>query len=146
MIDIKLIREDPSAYRQAAKVKGFKVDIDELLAADKQLLEVRRELQDVKTAQNTAGEYQEFQQNQRFVEDWDYLYGELLSYCSSFVTYGAETCLDWTDFVLGNPFATPGPHFSTIQDCAATDDLATSKNYGAFTTCLENAGVPLPYY
>ena len=55
MIDIKLIREDPNAYRQAAKVKGLKVDIDELLGMDKQLLDAQRELQDVRTAQNAAG-------------------------------------------------------------------------------------------
>ena len=55
MIDIKLIREDPDAYRQAAKVKGLKVDIDELLGVDKQLLDAQRELQDVRTAQNAAG-------------------------------------------------------------------------------------------
>ena len=55
MIDIKLIREDPDVYRQAAKVKGFDVDIDELLTVDKQLLDARRKLQAVKTAQNTAG-------------------------------------------------------------------------------------------
>ncbi len=55
MIDIKLIREDPNAFRQAAKVKGLKVDIDELLGMDKQLLDAQRELQDVKTAQNAAG-------------------------------------------------------------------------------------------
>ena len=55
MIDIKLIRENPDVYRQAAKVKKFEVDFDELLGVDKQLLDTRRELQDVKTAQNAAG-------------------------------------------------------------------------------------------
>lgn len=55
MIDIKLIRENPDAYKQAAKVKKSCVDIDEVLAADKQLLETRRELQDLKTDQNAAG-------------------------------------------------------------------------------------------
>ncbi len=55
MIDIKLIRENPDAYKQAAKVKNGKIDIDELLAVDKQLLQTRQELQEVKTAQNAAG-------------------------------------------------------------------------------------------
>lgn len=55
MIDIKLIRETPAAYKQAAKVKNCNIDIDRLLAIDKQLLDTRHELQDVKTAQNAAG-------------------------------------------------------------------------------------------
>jgi seryl-tRNA synthetase len=55
MIDIKLIRENPAAYKHAAKVKQCSIDIDELLAADKQLLDARRELQEIKTAQNAAG-------------------------------------------------------------------------------------------
>ena len=55
MIDIKLIRENPDDYKHAAKVKGYSIDIDELLSIDEQLRSTRRELQDVKTAQNTAG-------------------------------------------------------------------------------------------
>ena len=55
MIDIKLIRENPAAYKHAATVKQCNIDIDELLASDEQLLQARRELQEVKTAQNTAG-------------------------------------------------------------------------------------------
>jgi len=55
MIDIKLIRENPDSYKNAAKVKGYSVDIDELLNVDEQLRNTKRELQDIKTAQNTAG-------------------------------------------------------------------------------------------
>ncbi len=55
MNDIKLIRENPDAYRRAAEVKRFAVDIDELLAVDSQLLDAQRELQEIKTAQNVAG-------------------------------------------------------------------------------------------
>ena len=55
MIDIKLIRENPAAYKHAATVKQCNIDIDELLAVDEQLLQARRELQEVKTAQNAAG-------------------------------------------------------------------------------------------
>ena len=55
MIDIKLIRAQPDRYRRAAQVKRFDFDLDALLAVDRQLLEAGRELQDVRTAQNTAG-------------------------------------------------------------------------------------------
>ncbi len=55
MIDIKLIRENPQKYAEAAKVKNFSVDIDELLAVDSKLMDARRELQDLRTAQNAAG-------------------------------------------------------------------------------------------
>ncbi|MCK5113797.1 MAG: serine--tRNA ligase [Phycisphaerae bacterium] len=55
MIDIKLIRENPDSYKHAAKVKGYSIDIDELLSVDEQLRDAKRELQDAKTAQNNAG-------------------------------------------------------------------------------------------
>jgi seryl-tRNA synthetase len=55
MNDIKQIRENPEAYKRAAEVKRFAVDIDELLAVDSQLLDAQRDLQEVKTAQNAAG-------------------------------------------------------------------------------------------
>jgi len=55
MIDIKLLRADPDRYVNAAKVKNFQVDIPKLLAVDAELLAARRELQDIRTAQNQAG-------------------------------------------------------------------------------------------
>jgi len=55
MIDIKLIRDDPDRYIEAAKVKHFAVDIPSLLAIDAELSKARRELQDIRTAQNQAG-------------------------------------------------------------------------------------------
>jgi seryl-tRNA synthetase len=55
MIDIKLIRAEPDRYRRAAQVKRFDFDLDALLAVDRQLLDARRELQDVRTVQNNAG-------------------------------------------------------------------------------------------
>jgi len=47
MIDIKLIRENPDSYKNAAKVKGYSVDIDELLNVDEQLRNTKRELQEI---------------------------------------------------------------------------------------------------
>lgn len=55
MIDIKLIRENPDDYKNAARVKGYSIDIDELLSVDEQLRDIKRQLQDTKTEQNTAG-------------------------------------------------------------------------------------------
>jgi len=55
MIDIKLIRQDPEAFAQAARDKRIDVDIDAVLDTDRRLLAAQRELQEIRTAQNTAG-------------------------------------------------------------------------------------------
>lgn len=55
MIDIKLIRKDPDRYVKAAKLKNFEADIPALLDIDRQLADIVREHQDVRTAQNAAG-------------------------------------------------------------------------------------------
>lgn len=55
MIDIRLLRANPEIYVQAAKAKNFKVDIDALLEVDGKLLAAKRELQEIRTAQNQAG-------------------------------------------------------------------------------------------
>ena len=55
MIDIKLIREAPETYAEAARVKNCPPAVDELLAVDRELVDARRELQDIKTEQNQVG-------------------------------------------------------------------------------------------
>jgi seryl-tRNA synthetase len=55
MIDIKLLRENPELFIQAAKVKNFKVDINALLEADRRILAAQQELQQIRTDQNQAG-------------------------------------------------------------------------------------------
>jgi len=55
MIDIKLLRAEPEKFIRAARVKNVDVDVQALLAIDRKLLDARRELQDVRTAQNQAG-------------------------------------------------------------------------------------------
>jgi seryl-tRNA synthetase len=55
MIDIKQLRETPDLFRQAVEVKNMKVDVDELLRIDAEMLELTRELQDIRTQQNAAG-------------------------------------------------------------------------------------------
>ena len=55
MIDIKLLRANPDKYIQAAKVKRIKVDIPALLDIDARLAQARQLVQNLRTAQNTAG-------------------------------------------------------------------------------------------
>jgi seryl-tRNA synthetase len=55
MIDIKLIRDDPERYIEAARVKLVDADIPALLEVDGKLREARQQLQDARTAQNAAG-------------------------------------------------------------------------------------------
>jgi len=55
MIDIKWIREDPDAFRQAAERKRCPVDIDALLALDGRQRDLQRQLQEARTEQNRAG-------------------------------------------------------------------------------------------
>jgi len=55
MIDIKLIRAQPETFIEAARAKNISVDIPALLAVDQELMDARKQLQDVRTAQNTAG-------------------------------------------------------------------------------------------
>ncbi|HIJ67299.1 MAG TPA: serine--tRNA ligase [Planctomycetes bacterium] len=55
MIDIKLIRENPKRYKDAAAAKGFKVDIDKLLRIDSELRKNRNRLQEIATEKNRIG-------------------------------------------------------------------------------------------
>ena len=56
MIDIKLLRADPQRYIQAAQLKRMTVDIPALLEIDRKLLDAQKELQEIRTAQNAAGQ------------------------------------------------------------------------------------------
>lgn len=55
MMDIKLIRQNPQLFKEGAKAKKFDVDIDELLAIDAMLLNVKKKLQDIATEKNRLG-------------------------------------------------------------------------------------------
>ena len=55
MIDIKLIRENPEAFKDGAKVKKITVDIDRLLEVDGQLLDAKKQLQEIVTDKNRVG-------------------------------------------------------------------------------------------
>jgi seryl-tRNA synthetase len=56
MMDIKLIRANPELFKKAAADKHCKVDIDALLAIDKQMLAAGHEIQTIRTEQNKTGE------------------------------------------------------------------------------------------
>jgi seryl-tRNA synthetase len=55
MIDIKLIRQNPWSFEDAAKAKGFDVDIGRLIDVDTKLAQVGKQLQDIKTEKNRIG-------------------------------------------------------------------------------------------
>ena len=55
MIDIKELRAEPERFIQGAAAKRMQVDIPALLEVDGRLLSARKELQDIRTAQNAAG-------------------------------------------------------------------------------------------
>ncbi len=55
MIDIKLIRENPGRFIEAAKSKNVAADVEGLLEVDRQLLDAQREMQEVRTRQNASG-------------------------------------------------------------------------------------------
>lgn len=55
MIDIKLIRDNPQVFKDAARVKKIEADIDRLMAVDSELLEIKKKLQDIATEKNRIG-------------------------------------------------------------------------------------------
>jgi len=55
MIDIKEIRENPQRFKDAAKAKGFDVNIDRLLEVDSGLRTAKKQLQDISTSKNRFG-------------------------------------------------------------------------------------------
>lgn len=55
MIDIKLLRESPELYIQAAQNKRFEVDIERLLEVDRELREAKAQLQEIATEKNRLG-------------------------------------------------------------------------------------------
>ncbi len=55
MIDIKLIRDNPDLYIQAAKNKRIDADIQKLLDIDSRLKDIKTRLQDIATEKNRVG-------------------------------------------------------------------------------------------
>ena len=55
MIDIKLIRQNPDAFKTACTAKRFEVNIDRLLEVDTLLKNAKQRLQDIATEKNSLG-------------------------------------------------------------------------------------------
>ncbi len=55
MLDIKLIRENPDAFKAACAAKKFEVNIDRLLEIDARLRDAKQRLQDIATEKNRLG-------------------------------------------------------------------------------------------
>ncbi|AQT68833.1 Serine--tRNA ligase [Anaerohalosphaera lusitana] len=55
MIDIKQIRQEPQKFKQACENKNIAADIDKLLTVDEELLNVKKQLQDIATEKNAVG-------------------------------------------------------------------------------------------
>ncbi len=55
MIDIKRIRQDPDAFKQAARHKRINCDVDALLAIDERRRAIQQELDQLKNQQNETG-------------------------------------------------------------------------------------------
>jgi seryl-tRNA synthetase len=55
MIDIKLIRDNPDLYIQAAKNKRIDADIQKLLGVDSRLKDIKNRLQEIATEKNRVG-------------------------------------------------------------------------------------------
>ena len=55
MIDIKEIRKNPQHFKQAALDKHFNADIDRLMQVDAQIMDVKKQLQDISTDKNKIG-------------------------------------------------------------------------------------------
>ncbi|MBI5866372.1 MAG: serine--tRNA ligase [Planctomycetes bacterium] len=56
MIDIRLIRDQPDLVKDAARKKGMKVDIDQVLAVDARRRALETEFNELRSRQNAAGE------------------------------------------------------------------------------------------
>lgn len=55
MLDIKFIRDNPELITRAATLKRLECDVDQLLEVDRQLSQLRRQLQKIQTEKNAAG-------------------------------------------------------------------------------------------
>jgi seryl-tRNA synthetase len=54
MLDIKFVRENPEVIKEAARKKGFSVDVDALLAVDERRRHVLKELEEKRAKQNAG--------------------------------------------------------------------------------------------
>jgi seryl-tRNA synthetase len=52
MVDLKRLRQDPETFRKAIALKGVDLDLDALLALDREVQSLKARLQEVQTERN----------------------------------------------------------------------------------------------
>ena len=52
MVDLKRIRHEPELFREAIRLKGVRLDLDEVLALDEEVQGLKKRLQEVQTERN----------------------------------------------------------------------------------------------
>ncbi|BAW00885.1 seryl-tRNA synthetase [Thermus thermophilus] len=52
MVDPKALRQNPEVYREAIRLKGVALDLEALLALDREVQELKGRLQEVQTERN----------------------------------------------------------------------------------------------
>lgn len=77
MIDIKIIRETPDIVEKVAKLKGVKIDIKEILEADKQHRTLLQEVQTLQAERNKSAETKNITEGKKIKERLKKLEGEL---------------------------------------------------------------------
>lgn len=78
------------------------------------------------------------------LEGWDEVYYAMVNYCLPRVSYGADTCPDWVDSILGNPFEPNEEAFNTVKNCVSLFGLDSVEADLILTNCLNDAGIPPP--
>jgi len=58
MLDIKFIRENPEKVKKGAEDKGIKIDIDEIIQLDKEVVVLRKAQQELLEERNKAARWQ----------------------------------------------------------------------------------------
>ncbi|MCH1927180.1 hypothetical protein L6232_20425, partial [Shewanella sp. C31] len=52
MVDLKRLRQEPDLFREAIRLKGIPLDLDEVLALDQEVQGLKQKLQDIQTERN----------------------------------------------------------------------------------------------
>jgi hypothetical protein len=68
----------------------------------------------------------------------------MFNYCLPLIGYGAETCPDWVELILGQPLDANRANFDLVQGCLEMVDMEAEDGYPRFGACLEAAGIVQP--
>ena len=94
--------------------------------------------------QGEAGAVRDTEGRLILAEGWDEVYMTLVNYCLPLVSYGSETCTDWADSILGNPFDANRANFDLVKSCLSVGDIETTDGYLLFGACLSVNGIGQP--